>query len=239
MNKFIALTVYILIAQISFAQAIFKGKVIDATDQKGLFQAKVSVMANNAEVLKLLTDFDGSFAFKLAKNTAYTVKASFAGCKDTIVKFQTDKKGNATRTYAQFTMQKDGLRLVGKVLDGKTKMPIEAVDVILKNTQTREETRFTTAKSGAYNLKLQYETNYRVNINKRSPGIANRYEDTVFYISTIGFNLPLDYPLDILLRPAQKLSNRTEYTPSENKAASKPVIEVQPTLKNTEQKNNQ
>lgn len=214
------------------AQGVFKGMVCeDSTTKTPLFQAEIFILANGAEVLKLTSGFDGAFAIKTAKNTFYSVKVAYPGCKDVSVEFQTDKKGNPTPASAIFVMKKDGLRLVGKVRDAKTQMPVAQADVILKDIQTREETRFTTGKDGAYNLKLRYETNYRVSIDKRSPGIVNRYEDTVFFVSTLGFNQPLDYALDIVLRPAQQLTNRTEYSPPPNKPASKPVVEVQPTLK--------
>jgi outer membrane protein OmpA-like peptidoglycan-associated protein len=214
------------------AQGVFKGMVCeDSTTKTPLFQAEIFILANGAEVLKLTSGFDGVFAIKTAKNIFYSVKVAYPGCKDVSVEFQTDKKGNPTPASAIFVMKKDGLRLVGKVRDAKTQMPIAQADVILKDIQTREETRFTTGKDGAYNLKLRYETNYRVSIDKRSPGIVNRYEDTVFFVSTLGFNQPLDYALDIVLRPAQQLTNRTEYSPPPNKPASKPVVEVQPTLK--------
>ena len=64
---------------------------------------------------------------------------------------------------------------------------------------TRQEDRQTTGVNGQYNFKLDYETNYRVSIDKRSAGVFNKYRDTTFYVSTIGFNQPLDYKLDINL----------------------------------------
>lgn len=232
MKKASFLCCVLTLTQLAFSQAVFKGIVCeDSSAQSPLFQAQVFVLANGAEVLKLSSDFDGTFGIKTAKNTFYSVKVVYPGCKEVSLEFQTDKKGNPTPATAIFVMKKDGLRLVGKVLDAITKMPIERADVILKDIQTREEIRFTTGKDGSYNLKLRYETNYRVSIDKRSPGIVNRYEDTVFFVSTLGFNQPLDYALDIVLRPAQQLTNRTEYAPIPNKPASKPIIEVKPTLK--------
>ncbi len=231
MKKVLSLLWCVWWIQLSLAQGIFKGKVSeDSTGKIPVFQAEVSVLANAAEVLKITSDFDGSFAIKTAKNTFYSIKVSYPGCKDVSVEFQTDKKGKPQISNALFVMKRDGLRLVGKVRSMKTGMPIERADVVLKDIQTREETHFLTEKDGAYNLKLRYETNYRVSIDKRSPGIVNRYEDTVFFVSTLGFNQPLDYNLDILLRPAEKLTNRTEYVQPENKPASKAVVEVKATL---------
>jgi hypothetical protein len=233
MNKFFIQLICLLAASWSSAQALFIGKVSeDSAGRSPLFQAEVFILANGVDEVKMSSNFDGTFAFKTAKNSFYSVKVQYPGCKAVSVEFQTDKKGVPSLTTALFVMIKDGLRLVGKVLDMKTKMPIERADVILKDIQTREETRFTTGKDGAYNLKLRYETNYRVRIDKRSPGILNRYEDTVFYVSTIGFNMPLDYTLDIYLRPVQTLTYRSEYEyhPVANSPATKPVIEVEPTL---------
>lgn len=213
------------------AQNIFKGIVCeDSINKTPIFQAEIFVLANGVQVLKLSSDFDGSFAIKTIKNTFYSIKVSYPGTKDVSYEFETDKKGKPNVSTALFVMKKDGLRLVGKVLSEKTQLPISGAVLVLKDIQTREETRFTTSNDGAYNLKLHYETNYRVSIDKRSPGIVNRYEDTVFFVSTIGFNQPLDYALNIALRPVQQLTNRTEYIPIEDKPATKPIIEVQPNL---------
>ena len=79
---------------------------------------------------------------------------------------------------------------------------------------TRKEDRFTTDVNGSYNLKMDYETNYTLRIDKMSPGILNKYEDTSFNISTIGFNKPLDFRLDIKLGPTNGyVAPRPEYDP--------------------------
>ncbi|HRN93410.1 MAG TPA: OmpA family protein [Chitinophagales bacterium] len=231
MKNFFLVLCSFWITQIAFAQNIFKGIVCeDSISKTAIFQAEIFVLANGTQVLKLSSDFDGSFAIKTVKNTFYSIKVSYPGTKDVSYEFQTDKKGKPSVSSALFVMKRDGLRLVGKVLSEKTNLPIGDAVLVLKDIQTREETRFTTKSDGAYNLKLHYETNYRVSIDKRSPGIVNRYEDTVFFVSTIGFNQPLDYALNIALRPVQQLTNRTEYIPIEDKPATKPVVEVQPNL---------
>ncbi|MCS6819441.1 MAG: hypothetical protein NZ522_05765 [Chitinophagales bacterium] len=214
-------------------QAIFKGKVCeDSAGRSPLFHATVYVLENGVEVLKLRSDFDGSFAFKTVPKSFYSIKTTYPGCKAISVEFETDKKGNPSRNNILFVMKRDGLRLVGRLLDAKTLLPIERAELVLRDIQTREETRHLTGKDGAYNLKLNYETNYRVSVDKRSPGILNRYQDTVFFISTIGFNQPLDYPLDIYLRPALQFTNRYEYYPLPDKPATKPIVEVGPTVQN-------
>ncbi len=221
---------FLLLHFSAVAQSSFRGVVIeDSVSKSPIYQAAVKVLENGAEVAKLNTYFDGGFTYPTKKGKVYEFTVSVAGTKDITVNVITDKRGIPTPASAYFTMRKDGLRLVGRVRDVVSNMPIDKADVILKDVQTREETRFTTNIDGLYNLKLKYETNYRVSIDKRSPGIINRYEDTVFFVSTIGFNLPLDYELDIALQRAKQLTNRTEYSASPSKPASKPIIEVKAT----------
>ena len=215
---------FLLLHFSAVAQSSFRGVVIeDSVSKSPIYQAAVKVLENGAEVAKLTTYFDGGFTYPTKKGKVYEFTVSVAGTKDITVNVITDKRGIPTPASAYFTMRKDGLRLVGRVRDVVSNMPIDKADVILKDVQTREETRFTTNIDGLYNLKLKYETNYRVSIDKRSPGIINRYEDTVFFVSTIGFNLPLDYELDIALQRAKQLTNRTEYSASPSKPASKPL----------------
>ncbi len=209
------------------SQGVFKGVVLeDSVTRTPVYQAKVSVRENNIEVARLLTYFDGSFTYPTQKGKVYEFTASVPGTKDVSVSVVSDKRGMPAPASHSFVMRRDGLRLVGRVKDAVSGMPIDKAEVVLKDVQTREETRFTTNIDGLYNLKLKYETNYRVSIDKRSPGIVNRYEDTVFFVTTIGFNQPLDYELDIALRRAQQLTNRTEYVPQPSKPATKPVVEV-------------
>ena len=223
----IANCLFLLLHFSGVAQSSFRGVVIeDSVSKSPIYQAAVKVLENGTEVAKLTTYFDGAFTYPTKKGKVYEFIVSVAGTKDVSVNVITDKRGVPTPASAYFTMRKDGLRLVGRVKDVISNMPIDKADVILKDVQTREETRFTTNIDGLYNLKLKYETNYRVSIDKRSPGIINRYEDTVFFVSTIGFNIPLDYELDIALQRAKQLTNRTEYAPAPSKPASKPIIEV-------------
>ncbi len=223
----IASCLFFLLHFSAVAQGSFRGVVIeDSISKSPIYQAAVKVLENGTEVAKLTTYFDGAFTYPTQKGKVYEFTVSVAGTKDVTVNVITDKRGTPTPASAYFTMRKDGLRLVGRVKDVVSNMPIYKADVILKDVQTREETRFTTNIDGLYNLKLKYETNYRVSIDKRSPGIINRYEDTVFFVSTVGFNLPLDYELDIALQRAKQLTNRTEYSAVPSKPASKPIIEV-------------
>jgi len=95
---------------------------------------------------------------------------------------------------------------------------------------TRKEDRITTDIDGRYNFKLEYETNYKVWLDKHSPGIFNLYKDTSFYISTIGFNQPLDYKLDIsldaMLVPLTPVREGYDATKPRFNKNVKPVISV-------------
>ena len=126
-------------------------------------------------------------------------------------------------------MQKDGLRLSGFVMDQAQDIPIQDVNIILRNVMTRNEIKYVTGSDGAYNLKMDYETNYTLRIDKMSPGILNKYSDTSLIISTVGFNTPADFRLDIKLRPASGyMTPRPEYDPTANPDNKniKPVIMV-------------
>jgi outer membrane protein OmpA-like peptidoglycan-associated protein len=233
----IAFSFFFLLHFSAVAQS-FRGVVIeDSLSKTPIYQATIKVRENGTEVAKLSTYFDGAFTYPTQKGKVYEFTATVPGTKDITINVITDKRGNPSPASAYFFMRKDGLRLVGRVKDVVSNMPIDNATVVLKDVQTREETRFTTNIDGLYNLKLKYETNYRVSIDKRSPGIINRFEDTVFFVSTIGFNLPLDYELDIVLQRAKQLTNRTEYTSlPESKPASKPIVEVVATPQKTEEK---
>jgi len=91
--------------------------------------------------------------------------------------------------------------------------------VILKNVMTRKEERQTTGADGSFNFKMEYETNYKVSFDKRSPGIMNIYKDTSFYVSTVGFNEPLDYRVYLRLEPADEIIEPIEdYNPARTPA---------------------
>ena len=164
-----------------------------------IYQATVEILQNNKSVSSLKTYFDGSFKFTPAKNQAYTIKISYSGYSDTTYSISADKKAIPTPATVTVKLKKDGMRLMGEVKSADESFPIKDVTIILKNVMTRQEDRQTTSVNGQYNFKLDYETNYRLSIDKRSSGVFNKYRDTTFYVSTIGFNQPLDYKLDINL----------------------------------------
>ncbi len=91
------------------------------------------------------------------------------------------------------------MRLMWGICAADDETPINKANLILKNIMTRQELRFTTGIDGYYNFKLDYEANYQLKVDKYSEGIMNVYQDTSFYISTIGFNMPLDFKFDIRL----------------------------------------
>ncbi len=211
------------------AQYTFTGRVLeDSTAKTPVYQATIAVTENNQPIGSVSTYFDGAFTIGVRAGKSYTLKISSPGLKDRQISFLTDKKGNADIAPPTIILIKDGLRLVGRVIDDKTNLPISRATVILKDVQTRSETYSTSGLDGMYNLKLNFETNYRVYVDKRSPGIFNQYEDTSFFISTVGFTMPLDYRLDIRLEKAEKLlPSYGEYEdPSQRIIKEKPIIDV-------------
>ena len=202
----------------------------DDTTLAPIYQANVEILQGGHTISTLKTYFDGSFKFTPVKSQAYTVKISYPGYADTSYSVTTDKKANPTPATVTVKLRKDGMRLMGDVRSADENFPIKDVTVVLKNVMTRQEDRQTTGIDGHYNFKLDYETNYRLSIDKRSTGVFNKYRDTTFYVSTIGFNLPLDYKLDILL--TKDLTQHTEmpsgYNASRVTASKdlKPVVPV-------------
>ena len=166
-----------------------------------IFQAKVEVTESEKPFNTCKTYFDGGYKFNVSKNRTYTVKVSFPGYIDTTFKVQTDKAGKPFPPNLSVSLKKDGMRLMGKIKSREDDFPIKEATIILKNVMTKDEDYITTGIDGAYNFKLEFETNYKVSIDKRSSGILNHFKDTSFYVSTIGFNEPLDYKLDIYLDP--------------------------------------
>ncbi len=173
-------------------------KKADSTSSP-VFQAKVEITEGNKPFKIFKTYFDGSFKFTPNKSQTYLLKISYSGYADTAYTFTTDKNAKADVQSVTVKLKKDGMRLMGMVKSREEDFPIKGATVVVRNVMTRKEDRITTEIDGKYNFKLEYETNYKVWIDKRSTGIFNVYKDTSFYISTIGFNQPLDYKLDIFL----------------------------------------
>lgn len=195
-----------------------------------IYQAKIDVTEGDKPFTSLRSYFNGMYKFTPAKGKTYTVKITYSGYTDTAFTVTTDKNGKPQPETVTVRLKKDGMRLMGVIRSREEDFPIKSATIVLKNVMTREEKRFTTDIDGAYNFKLEYETNYRVSIDKRSAGIINTYKDTTFYVSTIGFNQPLDYKLDIYLDPVLYATTtvREGYDPTSPKGNLdvKPVVEV-------------
>ena len=230
MKKLFFLFLIVSISILETHAQTLTGKVTD-TDSAltPLFQATVLQMKNGKTVSTYKTYFDGTYQIKVSKGQTYQLKFSYPGKADTSVSITVDKKGMLSNGTLFISLQKDGLRLSGFVMDQAQDIPIQDAYIILRNVMTRKEIKYITGSDGAYNLRMDYETNYTVRIDKLSPGILNRYSDTSFIISTIGFNKPAEYRMDIKLRPASGYTiPRPEYDPTadpDNKNI-KPVIMV-------------
>jgi hypothetical protein len=191
------------------------GKITDQDSAKSpLFMAEVQQMQNGSTIAMYKTYFDGTYRIKVKPNQTYELKVSFPGRSDSTVSISVDKHGTLYTGTLFISLHKDGLRLTGFILDQVQDIPIKDATIILRNVMTRKEDHYITDINGSYNLKMDYETNYTLRIDKMSPGIINKYEDTSFNISTIGFNRPLDFRLDIKLGPTNGfIAVRPEYDP--------------------------
>ncbi len=209
----------------AFAQSDFYGVVRKSdTTAAPIYLAKVVVFKGTDSLTTLKTYFDGGFKLPLGKNSTYSFHISYAGYKDSTFTVITDKKGIPDKQNVTIWLKKDGMRLVGVIKNREDDFPVKDACIILKNILTRDEKRIYTGIDGAYNFRMDFEANYKVTIDKRSIGIFNRFKDTSFYISTIGFNLPYDYKLDILLDP---LENPDPY--------AQPPVQQTPVKKTIEQ----
>ena len=198
-SKFFSLFSIIFSCTTIFAQD-FIGyvKKADSTSSP-IFQAKIEITEGDKPFKIFKTYFDGSFKFTPNKNQTYLLKISYSGYTDTTYTLTGDKNAKANVQSVTVKLKKDGMRLMGMVKSREEDFPIKSATIVVRNVMTRKEDRITTDIDGKYNFKLEYETNYKVWVDKRSTGIFNVYKDTSFYISTIGFNQPLDYKLDIFL----------------------------------------
>lgn len=188
----------------SFAQ-VFTGKVIRCDQEKAPLYKAICNAVKGSDTLTVQTYFDGGFKLSLKPSSSYNIAVSYVGYKDTLITIKTDNKGNPNINNVVFCLKKDGLRLMGNLYSNDDDIPINNAGLILKNILTRQETRCTTGIDGYYNFKLDYESNYQLKVDKYSEGIMNIYQDTSFYISTIGFNLPLDFKLNVRLVKAREV----------------------------------
>ncbi len=191
------------------------GRVTDQDSARTpLFMAEVAQIQDGKTIATYKTYFDGTYRIKVSPGQSYQLRVTFAGRSDTTVAISVDKHGVLYTGTLFISMRKDGMRLTGYILDQAQDIPIKDACIILRNVMTRKEEKYTTDVNGNYNLKMDYETNYTLRIDKMSPGILNKYQDTSFSISTIGFNKPLDFRLDIKLGPTSGyIAPRPEYDP--------------------------
>ena len=168
-----------------------------------IYQAVVFIN-NGTSNTAVKTYFNGSFNFPTLKYKRYTITITYPGYKDTVFTVNTDQNAVPNPTGITVKLKKDGMRLMGVIRSSDEKFPIEGATIILKNIMTQKQFRQTTVIDGAFNLKMEYECNYAITIDKHSKGLADKYKDTTFYLSTIGFTQPLDYKLDIYLEPLPK-----------------------------------
>ncbi|MBS1686901.1 MAG: hypothetical protein JSS76_19340 [Bacteroidetes bacterium] len=230
LKKYYALLL-ILLCSVAGAEAQgLLGKVTDNDSAATvLFQAQITQYQDGKVVGSYKTYYDGSYRIKVKPNQTYDIKATYPGRSDTTITITTDKFGTLATGSLRIALRKNGLRLMGYILDQEDDIPIKDAGIIIRNVMTRKEDKYFTDVNGYYNLKMDFETNYTFKIDKRSPGIMNKFQDTSFNISTIGFNQPLDFRLDIRLGPARDfVKERPEYDPyarPENKNL-KPVVQV-------------
>ncbi|MBS1618155.1 MAG: OmpA family protein [Bacteroidetes bacterium] len=223
----------ILIFLCSIAGAEAQGLLGKITDNDSaatvLFQAEITQYQDGKAIGTYKTYYDGSYRIKVKPNQTYELKVTYPGRSDTTVTITTDKFGTLAIGSLNISLRKNGLRLMGYILDQEDDIPIKDAGIIIRNVMTRKEDKYFTDVNGYYNLKMDFETNYTFKIDKRSPGIINKFQDTSFNISTIGFNQPLDFRLDIRLGPARDfVKERPEYDPyarPDNKNL-KPVVQV-------------
>ena len=195
-----------------------------------VYGATIEVFQAGHNFSTFKTSSDGSFNFAPLKNEAYTLRISCPGYIDTMFGIIANRKGEPTPATAIIRLKRNGMRLLGMVKSADKNLPLKNVTVVLRNVMTRKEERQTTSADGQYNFKLEYETNYHISVDKRSSGIFNKYRDTSFYISTIGFNIPINYPIDITLTPDPSLNTQMPdgYDAANVKATAdlKPVLQV-------------
>ncbi|MFN8316088.1 MAG: OmpA family protein [Chitinophagales bacterium] len=196
--RIIGVVLALVLSLSSYAQ-VFSGKIVKADSLKTPFYQATCKAISQKDTVVVQTYFDGSFKLNLKPFSFYKIVASYVGYKDTTIEISTDGKGNSIVNNVVFSLRKDGMRLMGNLYAADDETPINKANLILKNIMTRQELRFTTGIDGYYNFKLDYEANYQLKVDKYSEGIMNVYQDTSFYISTIGFNMPLDFKFDIRL----------------------------------------
>lgn len=216
-----------LLLSISVSAQTYMAKVFKSDgDRQPLFHADYKVVNSELVVAKGKTYFDGGLKFNLTSSGTYYLTVSYPGFKDTVISISSKKIKKGEFYNDTIFLQKNGMRLMGKLIDKEQDLPIKDAVIVLKNVMTREEVFQTTGLDGYYNFKLDFETNYQVRVDKFSEGIINRFQDTSFYVSTIGFTLPLDFKLDIKLPKARGYTNPRNVSYTFDSSKLKPVLAV-------------
>lgn len=193
-------------------------------ERVAVFQAKYTVIKDGVALEEGKTYFDGGLSVQYSPKSKYKIIVSYPGYKDTTLVFNSKDLGKSNKKIDTVCLQKNGMRLFGRLMDVSQDLPIKGAVLILKNVMTRSEVIHTTALDGYFNFKLDFETNYQLKVDKYSLGILNKYQDTSFYISTIGFTLPLDFKLDIFLPKARGYTTPRDVSYSFDSSKLKPVL---------------
>ncbi len=195
-------------------------------ERVAVFQASYTVLKDGVLQEEGKTYFDGGLSVNCTSKSKYKIIISYPGYKDTTLVFIPKNLGKTNTKIDTVCLQKNGMRLFGRLMDVSQDLPIKGAVLILKNVMTRSEVIHTTELDGYFNFRLEFETNYQLKVDKYSPGILNKYQDTSFYISTIGFTLPLDFKLDVFLSKARGYTTPREVSYSFDSSKIKPVLAV-------------
>ena len=230
MRKVACFILILLTCSLKVSAQELVGKITES-DSAGtpIYQAVVTQSLDGKVIATYNTFFDGTYRLKVKPKETYEINASYPGHKDSTISVSIDKRNMLTDGTLNIALRKDGMRLMGYVMDRDQDIPIKDAGIVIRNVMTRKEEKYFTDVNGYYNLKMEFETNYSLHIDKRSPGILNKYQDTSFNISTIAFDQALDFKLDIKLgRASGHTTPRPGYDPHaapDNKNL-KPVIQV-------------
>ena len=193
-------------------------------ERVAVFQASYTVFKDGVFLEEGKTYFDGGLSIPYNLKSKYKITVSYPGYKDTTLVFNPSENKTTTTKIDTVCLQKNGMRLFGKLMNAAQDLPVKDAVLVLRNIMTRSEVFLTTTLDGYFNFKLDFETNYQLKVDKYSPGILNTFQDTSFYISTIGFTLPLDFKLDIYLTKARGYTNPREVSYTFDSSKIKPVL---------------
>lgn len=202
---------------------VFKCEV----ERVAVFQANYTVLKDGVIQEEGKTYFDGGLSVQYSPKSKYKITISYPGYKDTTLVFNPSDQHKSIARIDSVCLQKNGMRLFGNLMDASQDLPIKDAVLVLRNIMTRSEVFLTTSLDGYFNFKLDYETNYQLKVDKYSSGILNTYQDTSFYISTIGFTLPLDFKLDVYLSKARGYTTPRDVSYKVDSSKIKPVLALE------------